>query len=50
VEKGHIGRKAGKGFFEYKSNGLQVEGEKERDKRLIKLIKILYPKSKSENV
>lgn len=44
VESGHLGQKAGKGFFEYQDDSLKGMKEKERDRKLIRLLKILYRK------
>ncbi len=46
VDAGHVGRKCGQGFFEYRPSGAV---EKERDEKLIQLLKILYPKKEKEN-
>lgn len=42
VESGHLGQKAGKGFFEYQGDSIEGIEEKERDRKLIQLLKILY--------
>lgn len=49
VKVGHVGRKSGKGFFEYKSNGLVNSEERERDDKIMKLLMILYPKKRGKN-
>lgn len=50
VKAGHVGIKSGKGFFEYRSGGLVNAEERNRDKKIIKLLKILYPKKGTNNV
>jgi 3-hydroxybutyryl-CoA dehydrogenase len=50
VKAGHVGRKSGKGFFEYQSGGLVNTAEKDRDEKIVKLLKILYPKKGADNV
>lgn len=49
VKAGHVGIKSGKGFFEYRSGGLINAQERERDDKLMKLLKILYPREKTDN-
>lgn len=44
VDAGHVGKKSGRGFFEYRSGALVDEVERKRDERLIRLLKILYPR------
>ncbi|MBN1101921.1 MAG: 3-hydroxyacyl-CoA dehydrogenase family protein [Deltaproteobacteria bacterium] len=43
VDAGHVGKKCGKGFFEYRSGGRLDDVERERDEKLIGLLKILHP-------
>jgi len=50
VKAGHVGRKSGKGFFEYRSGGLVDAEERDRDDRIMELLKILYPKKGSDHV
>ncbi len=44
VMMGDVGRKSGKGFFEYESAGLTSKDEKARDDKIMQLLTILYPK------
>jgi 3-hydroxybutyryl-CoA dehydrogenase len=44
IEKGEVGRRSGKGFFEYKATGPLTSLEVERDKNLMQLLKAFYPK------
>jgi 3-hydroxybutyryl-CoA dehydrogenase len=44
AEKGEVGRRSGKGFFEYDATGPVTSLEAERDKGLMRLLKVLYPK------
>jgi 3-hydroxybutyryl-CoA dehydrogenase len=44
IEKGEVGRRSGKGFFEYEVTGALTSLEAERDRKLIQLLKVLYPK------
>jgi 3-hydroxybutyryl-CoA dehydrogenase len=46
VEAGSLGRKTGKGFFEYTSAGGGSDEERERDRKMIKLLALLYPKNR----
>ena len=46
VERGHLGQKTGKGFFEYQDDSLKGIKEKERDRKLIQLLKVLYQEKK----
>ena len=46
VEAGSFGLKAGKGFFEYPSAASGSRQERERDKKMIKLLALLYPKNR----
>lgn len=49
VDAGHVGKKCGKGFFEYQSGAVMDDTERQRDEKLISLLKILYPrKGKSD--
>jgi 3-hydroxyacyl-CoA dehydrogenase len=43
IEKGEVGRRSGKGFFEYEVTGALTSLEAERDRKLIQLLKVLYP-------
>jgi 3-hydroxybutyryl-CoA dehydrogenase len=45
IEKGLFGAKTGRGFFEYKPQAMR-EIVKHRDMKLLKLLKILYPKKR----
>ena len=45
IEKGALGRKTGKGFFEYETSGPLSSLEIERDRKLMLLLKALYQKS-----
>ncbi len=47
VSAGDVGRKSGKGFFEYESAGVLSEDEKARDDKIMQLLTILYPKQGS---
>jgi 3-hydroxybutyryl-CoA dehydrogenase len=47
VRTGDVGRKSGKGFFEYESAGLTSKDEKARDEKIMQLLTILYPKQGS---
>ena len=49
VKAGHVGIKSGKGFFEYRSGGLVNTAEKDRDEKIMQLLKILYPKQGADN-
>jgi len=44
VEKGEVGRRSGKGFFQYEVSGPLTSLELERDNGLMQLLKALYPK------
>ena len=44
VRAGEIGRKSGKGFFEYESSNLMSGDERARDDKIMELLTILYPK------
>ena len=44
VEKGEVGRRSGKGFFQYDVSGPLTSLELERDNGLMQLLKVLYPK------
>ena len=44
VEKGEVGRRSGKGFFQYETDGPLTSLELERDRKLMQLLKVLYPK------
>ena len=44
IEKGEVGRRSGKGFFEYEVTGPVTSLEVERDKNLMQLLKAFYPK------
>lgn len=46
VEAGSFGRKTGRGFFEYASAACGSDEERERDRKMIKLLALLYPKSR----
>jgi 3-hydroxybutyryl-CoA dehydrogenase len=46
VERGHLGQKTGRGFFEYQDDSLKGIKEKERDRKLIQLLKVLYKEKK----
>lgn len=48
VEGGHVGLKAGKGFFEYQHDSVKGFKEGERDRKLIQLLKILYHKKEEK--
>ena len=48
VEKGFLGEKTGRGFFEYRPQTIQ-EIVKQRDIKLLALLKILYPAKAKEN-
>jgi len=47
VRAGDVGRKSGKGFFEYESAGLLSKDEKARDNKIMELLTILYPKQET---
>jgi 3-hydroxybutyryl-CoA dehydrogenase len=47
VKAGDIGRKSGKGFFEYQTGVLVSAEERERDDRIMELLKILHPKKEN---
>jgi 3-hydroxybutyryl-CoA dehydrogenase len=47
VRTGDVGRKSGKGFFEYESAGLLSKDEKARDDKIMELLTILYPKQET---
>jgi 3-hydroxybutyryl-CoA dehydrogenase len=44
IEKGEVGRRSGKGFFEYDATGPLTSLEVERDKNLMHLLKAVYPR------
>jgi len=48
VEGGHVGLKAGKGFFQYQHDSVKGFKEEERDRKLIQLLKILYQKKEEK--
>ena len=47
VRTGDVGRKSGKGFFEYESTGLLSKDEKARGDKIMELLTILYPKQET---
>jgi len=47
VRTGDVGRKSGKGFFEYESAGLTSKDEKARDDKIMQLLTILHPKQET---
>jgi 3-hydroxybutyryl-CoA dehydrogenase len=48
IEAGHVGRTAGKGFFDYDPQTLGCEEEDERDDRIMSLLRVLYPKATND--
>jgi 3-hydroxybutyryl-CoA dehydrogenase len=46
AEAGYLGRKTGKGFFEYPPATSASEEERDRDKKMIKLLSLLHPKKR----
>ena len=48
IERGHIGKKVGKGFFEYQGDAIRAEQERQRDIKLLQLLRILYYKNQNE--
>jgi 3-hydroxyacyl-CoA dehydrogenase len=48
VEAGCLGRKSGKGFFEYAPATFGGEEERERDRKMIKQLSLLYPKNRKK--
>jgi 3-hydroxybutyryl-CoA dehydrogenase len=48
VDAGHLGKKTGKGFFEYETGPGRGLEEQERDRKMIQLLKMLYGKEKGE--
>ncbi len=49
VKAGEVGRKSGKGFFEYRSGDLVNQEETVRDEKIMKLLAVLYPKKERGN-
>jgi 3-hydroxybutyryl-CoA dehydrogenase len=49
VRAGELGLKSGKGFFDYRTDALESKEERERDDRIMELLKILYPKKESDH-
>ena len=47
VRTGDVGRKSGKGFFQYELAGLLSKDEKARDDKIMELLTILYPKQET---
>jgi hypothetical protein len=39
-----VGRRSGKGFFQYETDGPLTSLELERDRKLMQLLKLFYPK------
>jgi 3-hydroxybutyryl-CoA dehydrogenase len=48
VEKGEVGRRSGKGFYEYEVTGSLTSLEVDRDNRLMELLGMLYRKDRKE--
>lgn len=49
VKAGDVGRKSGRGFFEYEAGNLVNRDERDRDDKIMKLLPILYPKKEVGN-
>jgi len=43
MKAGHVGRKSGKGFYEYEPGSIVSKEEKERDEKIMNLLAVLYP-------